>query len=66
MPAIVRGKDFPTFAFVVVAVVVVVVVVNKAQIGDEDWGEGGLGCWEFGRKEIKSERLVPPSPTTCN
>ena len=38
-------KRANTFCFIVV---VVVVVVNKAQIRDEDWGEGGLGCWSLG------------------
>ena len=45
-------------AVVVVTVFVTAVAVNKAQIRDEDPSEGGLGCWEFGRKEIKSERVA--------
>ena len=64
-------------AVVVVTVFVTAVAVNKAQIRDEDPSEGGLGCWEFGRKEIKSERVAgretwysnvhtSRGPTACN
>ena len=52
--------------FVVAAVVVSVDVVNQVQNRDEDLGEGGLGCWEFGRKEIKSERVAGRGLTACN